>query len=404
MSLKIRPVAPHEMEEYFRTIEFPFSDVWDPEELELEKPLMDPARMVAAEEDGMMVGGGAAYTFEMTVPGGSAGTAGVTWIGVMPTHRRRGILTRLMAYLHEDAHRRGEPLAALWAAESAIYPRFGYGLAAPEQEFQVDRGRSAWLHPKPLQGRARLITAEAAPAQFGAVYDRERARRPGMVARNPDWWRQRLFDSKDRRDGAGPLFHIVYEGAGGVEGYVAYRAKLDWGQGNSVLTVLEMMATNEDAYRGLWSYCFGVDLVDRIRARHRPLDEPLPWMLADFRRFEAKTSDALWLRLIDVDAALSARRYSAAGSLVFEVADVACPWNAGRHRLEAAQDGATCVATDADPDLRLDVRDLGAIYLGGVELGVLVNAGRVEECRPGAAARADAMFRWRPYPWSPSVF
>jgi predicted acetyltransferase len=404
VSVKIRQVAPHETDEYFRAIEFPFSDVWDPEELELEKPLMDPERMVTAEEDGVLVGGGAAYTLEMTVPGGSLGTAGVTWIGVMPTHRRRGILTRLMAHLHDDAHRHGEPLAALWAAESVIYPRFGYGLAAPDLELQVDRGRSAWADPKPLKGRARLVTAEAAPAQFGAVYDAERARRPGMVARNIDWWRQRLFDSKERRDGAGPLFHIVYEGAGGVEGYVAYRVKHDWGHGNTVLTVLELMAATEDAYRGIWGYCFGVDLVDRIRARHRPIDEPLAWMLADFRRLDARIGDALWLRLVDVDAALSARKYSAEGSIVFDVADAGGPWNVGRHRLEAGDGGATCVRTNDEPDIRLDVRDLGAIYLGGVELGLLLSAGRVEECRPGAVARADAMFRWRPHPWCASVF
>jgi predicted acetyltransferase len=404
MSVKIRPVTPKEMDEYFRAIEFPFSDVWDPEELALEKPLMDPQRMIAADEDGVLVGGGAAYSLRMTVPGGSVRTAGVTWIGVMPTHRRRGILTSIMAFLHEDAHRRGEPLAALWAAESVIYPRFGYGLAAPDQEIQLARGRSAWADPKPLKGRPRLITADAAPAQFGAVYEQERSRRPGMVERNPDWWRQRLFDSKDRRDGAGPLFHIVYEGAKGVEGYVAYRVKHDWGHGNTVLTVLELMAVNEDAYRGIWSYCFGVDLVDNIRARHRPIDEPLPWMLADFRRLGMKARDALWLRLVDVDAALAARHYAAAGSVVFDVTDAGCPWNAGRHRLEANGDDATCAPTDADPDIRLDVRDLGAVYLGGVELGLLVSAGRVEECHEGAVARADAMFRWRPHPWCPSVF
>jgi predicted acetyltransferase len=405
VSVKIRQVAPRETEEYYRAIEFPFSDVWDPEELELEKPLMDPQRMVTAEEDGVLVGGGASYTLNMTIPGGSAGTAGVTWIGVMPTHRRRGILTGMMAYLHEDAHRRGEPLAALWAAESAIYPRFGYGLAAPDQELQIDRGRATWADPRRLNGRARLIAAEAAPAQFGAVYETERAKRPGMVERNDAWWRQRLFDSKERRNGAGPLFHIVYEGATGVEGYVAYRVKHDWAPGGrTLLTVLELMATSEDAYRGIWSYCFGVDLVDRIRARHRPIDEPLPWMLADFRRLEAQTSDALWLRLVEVDAALSARTYAAEGSVVFEVADAGCPWNTGRHRLEAGPDGAACAPSDAEPDIRLDVRDLGAAYLGGVEFGLLLSAGRVEECRAGAVARADAMFRWRPYPWCASVF
>jgi predicted acetyltransferase len=322
----------------------------------------------------------------------------------MPTHRRRGILTRIMAHIHDDAHRRGEPLAALWAAESAIYPRFGYGQAAPEQELQIDRAWSRWAHPRPLRGRTRLVTAEAAPALFDAVYEKVRARRPGMMARNPDWWRQRLFDSKERRNGAGPLFHVVYEGAGGVEAYVAYRARLDWGERDNVLTIVEMMSTNEDAYRGIWSYSFGVDLIDRIRARHRPIDEPLPWMLADFRRLQARTGDGLWLRLLDVNAALVARRYSAVGSIVFEVADATCPWNAGRHHLEVSEDGATCTPTDAETDIRLDVSDLGAAYLGGVEFGLLAGAGRVEEKRDGALARADAMFRWRPHPWCPSVF
>ena len=166
------------------------------------------------------------------------------------------------------------------------------------------------------------------------------------------------------------MFHVVYEGASGVEGYVAYRVNHDWAAplGGGILKVVELMATTPDAYRGVWTYCFSVDLVSRIQARHRPIDDPLPWMLADYRRLDARPSDALWLRLVDVDAALSARHYSAEGNIVFEVADANCPWNAGRHHLDAGPDGATSSPTDAEPDLRLDVRDLGAAYLGGVEL------------------------------------
>jgi predicted acetyltransferase len=216
--------------EFFRANAVSFSDEWDPAELELEQTLMERERMVTAEDDGALVAAGGAFSFDMTIPGATAATAGVTWIGVVPTHRRQGILTRMMAHLHQDAHRRGEPLAALWAAESLIYPRFGYGLAAPDQRFEIERGKTTWLQTKPVHGRLRLISAEAAPTQFAAVYDRERLRRPGMIARSEGWWRLRLLDVRDRRDGSSPMFHVVYEGASGVEGYVAYRVKHDHSQ------------------------------------------------------------------------------------------------------------------------------------------------------------------------------
>src|ERR1700682_1310712 len=406
MNLKIRPVAPDEVPEFFRANALAFSDEWIPAELELEQTLREPERMVTAEADGELVGTGGAFSFEMTVPGASTATAGVTWIGVVPTHRRRGILTALMAHIHQDAHRRGEPLAALWAEESLIYPRFGYGLAARDQEFEIERGATAWLHAKPPQGRLKLIEAETAPSQFSAVFEHERRRRPGMIPRSEGWWRLRLLDVRDLRGGNSAIFHVVYEGASGICGYGAYRVKPDGGRAlpGALVKVHELMATTEESARALWTYCFNIDLTVGLQAGHRPLDDPLPWMLADYRRLRARPLDALWLRLIDVDTALAARRYSAEDSLVFDVTDTTCPWNAGRHRLESRGDEVNCAPTDAEADIRLDVQDLGAAYLGDVELTLLGAAGRVQELRPGAIARADAMFRWRPLPWCPSVF
>jgi predicted acetyltransferase len=406
MAVRIRTVAPEEIPAVFRAGGIAFSDEWDPDEMDAEAGLMARERMVTAEDGGTLVAQGGAFEFQMTVPGGSVPTAGVTWIGVLPTHRRRGILTGMMAHIHEMAHRGGEPLAALWAAESLIYPRFGYGLAAPDQEFEIARGQTEWARPAEATGAVRLIEATDAPATFAPVYDRELRRRPGMVPRNPQWWKVRLLDNKKRRAGSSPLFHVIHEGASGVDGYVAYRVKHDWSTplSGGLVKVVELVANSDDAYRALWSYCFNIDLTARIQARHRPMDDPLAWMLADFRQLEVRRLDALWIRLVDVDAALAGRRYSAADAVVFEVSDGQCPWNAGRHLLEGGPDGATCAPTDAAPDLRLDVRDLGATYLGGVEFGLLAAAGRVEECRPGAVARVDAMFRWRPLPWCPSVF
>jgi len=362
--------------------------------------------MVTAEDDGVLVAQGGAFAFDMTVPGGSVPTAGVTWIGVVPTHRRRGILTGMMSHIHEMAHQGGEPLAALWAAESLIYPRFGYGLAAPDQVFEIARDKAAWANPGEPPGAVKLIEAGDAPAAFAPVYDRELGRRPGMVPRDERWWKVRLLDTKERRAGASRLFHVVHESPTGIDGYVAYRVKHDYSTPlhGGVVKVVELMANSDDAYRALWGYCFNIDLTVRIQARHRPMDDPLAWMLADYRQLEVRPLDALWVRLVDVDAALAARRYSASGAVVFEVIDGQCRWNGRSHRLEGGPDGASCAPSDADPDLRLDVRDLAATYLGGVEFALLAAAGRVEECRAGAIARADAMFRWRPLPWCPGVF
>jgi predicted acetyltransferase len=227
-----------------------------------------------------------------------------------------------------------------------------------------------------------------------------------MIPRDPAWWKLRLLDRKEARDGASQMFHALYEGPSGAEGYVSYRVKHDWAGLNTGGTVKlrELVANTPQAHRALWDFCFNIDLTVRIQAPHRPLDDPVAWMLADYRQLEASPSDALWLRLVDVDAALAGRRYSGSDALVFDVTDQTCPWNAGRHHLEGGPAGATCGRTDAAADLRLDVRDLGATYLGGVEFGLLAAAGRVEECRPGAIDRADAMFRWRPLPWCPGVF
>jgi predicted acetyltransferase len=406
VTLTFRPPAPAEMPEFYRVGEYAFSDAWDPEELEAESGLLARERLVTAEEDGRLVCQGGAFEFQMAVPGGSARCSGITWIGVLPTHRRRGILTGMMSYLHQMAHEAGEPVAALWAAESAIYPRFGYGMAAADVDLEIERDKARWAATRETTGRVRLIDAKDAAAAYGPVYEHELARRPGMMPRDERWWAVRLLDTKERRDGASNLFHAVHEGPAGIDGYVAYRVKYQQGKADpgSVVKVLELVANTEDAYRAVWNFCFNIDLSVKIQARHRPADEPLAWMLADFRQLQVRQTDGLWVRLVDVDAALSARRYAVEGSLVIEVVDDGCPWNAGRHHLEGAMYGAHCSATNAEPDLRLDVRDLGATYLGGVDFTLLAAAGRVEECTPGALSRADAMFRWRPAPWCPAVF
>src|SRR5258708_2602498 len=213
------------MPEFHRVSEYAFSDTWDPEELEAEGGVLPRDRLGTADEDGSLVCQGGAFEDQMAGPGGSARCAGITWIGVLPTHRRRGILTGMMSYLHQMAHEAGEPVAALWAAESAIYPRFGYGMAAADLDLEIDRYKAGGASTGEPAGRIRLIDALDAAAAYRPVYEHELARRSGMMPRDDKWWAVRLLDTKQRRDGASKLFHAVHEGPAGIDGDRAHRGK-----------------------------------------------------------------------------------------------------------------------------------------------------------------------------------
>jgi predicted acetyltransferase len=355
-----------------------------------------------------MVGVAAAFPLQMTIPGSSAPTAGVTWVAVLPTHRRRGVLTAMMRHQLNDIRDRGEALAALWASESLIYGRFGYGMATQSLLLNIER-RYAALRPPAVEtadgGAVRLVEADEFRLLARPVFDDVCARRSGTMARDDGWWDYLLIDTEHRRGGAGPRKYVVYEGANGCEGYLSYRIKEDWDAfPQNQLRVSELEATTAPAQQALWSYALNVDLTETVRAGWRPVDEPLLWMLSDPRRLVATVRDNLWLRLVDVATALAARRYAAEGELVIEVEDAFCPWNTGRYLLQAGPEGAGCALTSARPALRLSAADLAAAYLGGVSLTALAAAGRVEESSAGALTRADAMFEWQPAPFCPTVF
>ena len=372
---------------------------------------LEPDRFVAAFDGEIPVAAAAAYTFRLTVPGGDVGAAGVTAVGVEPGHRRQGILRTLMRQQLDDVHGRGEPVAILWATESAIYQRFGYGLGTLSGTFEIERGRTAWLRPGQPEGRMRLVDQVEALATFPPVYERMRAVTPGALSRTEDWWRWGiLHDAEYNRRGAGPKFRYLYEVDGVAEGYALYRVKTDWDERGpkSQLLVVEAMALSPRAERAVWGFLFSVDLVRTTKAGRVPVPHPLLLELADPRALGITTGDGLWVRLVDLPAALAARRYGAAGTLVLEVADAFCPWNAGRWRLAATGEPGDAAAiverTDAPADLALDVADLAAAYLGGFRVSDLARAGRVEELSRGALRRADALFAADRTPWCATGF
>lgn len=409
MAFEIRPVGDDELPAFARAVDTAFGFHPTDEVVAHTRAMLELDRTLAVVDDGEVVAGAGALSVELTLPGPvSIPAAGVTWVGVLPTHRRRGMLTALMGRQLAEVAERREPVAVLGASESTIYGRFGYGCAAQCASVEIDPTRARPLRPAADGGRLRFVEGGALAAALPPIHDRHRAVQPGEVSRTRGWWDGFLVDVELFRGDAGPRFAVVYEDAAGEPaGYVTYRMKLNLlEEGDQVLFVEDMVGATPEARLALWSYCCSVDLVTTVVAPNVPVDDPFPWTLVDPRRFAVTAlSDLLWVRLVDVATALSARRYPADGVLVLEVADAFRPGDAGRWRLDAGPDGAECRRTRSDePDLAMDVAELGAAYLGGVRFSTLARAGRVVELRPGAADRADALFASTPMPWCSTDF
>ncbi|MEU2059323.1 GNAT family N-acetyltransferase [Streptomyces sp. NPDC013455] len=373
------------------------------EERELDKSLTEFDRSLAVWDGETLVGTSGAFSFRMTVPGGAVvPTAGVTMVSVAATHRRRGVLTSMMRRLLDDARAKGEPLAALFASEPAIYGRFGYGAATFQLDAEIDTGRVTLALPA---GTDEVRVRYAPPADVlehcETVYAALVPRRPGMLARQPGWERTALLDPESEREGASALQCVVAERGGVITGYARFRTKMGWGPSghDGTVTLEDLAALDPASEAALWRFLFGIDLMTTLKVRSRPVDDAWQHLVSDTRRCLPRSRDAGYVRLVDVGAALSARTYLTPVDVVFEVEDAFCPWNAGRWRLTGDQKGASCERTADAADLAVSVRELGAAYLGGVSLLSLAAAGRVRELRPGALAETSVAFGSPVAPW-----
>ncbi|HSM01352.1 MAG TPA: GNAT family N-acetyltransferase [Acidimicrobiia bacterium] len=373
------------------------------EDLEIFRGWVELDRSMAAVDDGRIVATGGAVTFQMVVPGGSlVGAAGLTMITVQPTHRRRGLLRRMIERHFDDAAARGEPVSILWASESSIYGRFGYGVAVEARDLTIARSDGRLRSDVPgARGHVRLHDADEARPIVEKIYRMAsvEAGIPGsLVRRNADW--DGYFDDPEhRRKGATRLHFAIYHVEGEARGYVRYRLKSSWSAAGPDGTVMvhDLQALDGDAYAALWRYLFSIDLMVKIEVHNRRPAEAVYRLLADPRRVESAGYDAIWVRILDVPTALASRRYSVDGSLVFDVIDDMRPGSGGRFRLEGGPDGASCEPTDAAADIQVPVEHLGAAYLGVPHLAELRWLGMVEGDR-NALRLADAMFRWSPPP------
>ncbi|MYC38903.1 MAG: GNAT family N-acetyltransferase [Chloroflexi bacterium] len=401
---ELRPVTPDEFESWLRAESRAHSNRLDHEPEEL-RPHFDLARSLAVFEGSNIIGGCQAHKLEMSIPGGTSAVAGVANVAVQPTHTRQGVMSRMMRRQMNDIHEWGEPLAALFASESAIYGRFGYGVGTVHESWQIDRHHTAYARKHESHGRIVFVDTKDAVKQLPEVYKRGTAGRPGVFPKPSHKWEEEAASPdahepqpRVRGRGRGGLFYAAYEQDGRIDGYAIYRSS------RPTIMVTELMAATREAAFALWRFCFDLDLMSNTEAIKRPMDDPLPWMLLDPRRLQRTVRDGVWLRVVDARAALEQRNYAEAGRLTLEVRDDLCDWNNGRFELEGSADGATCRATDSSPDLSVAISGLASAYLGTVSFTTLSDAGLADEHTPGALHRADRMFAVQHQPWTPFNF
>ena len=401
MDVEVRSIKSDEYEPFIRAMKLGFGDHTTEGDIRQSKEEgLEPDRAIAAFHQGKIVGTTGSLPVEIAVPGHALSSSAVTCVAVPPTHRRRGILSKLMRYQIDDLYGRGESLAILYASESSIYGRYGFGRSIFVEGWSIDRQHTAIEHFPKLSGQVEMVGPDEANSMFAQVYDRVWLNRPGMIKRDERRWELKLRDQEKDRGGNTAYFHAVYIRDDRPDGYVLYRVNHQ----NSKLYVNELIAATDEAAVALWSFCFGVDLRETVEADNRPLDDPLQWILKDPRRLLRTVHDTLWLRLLNVREALAGRNYAQNGLLVLEIDDPFCPWNAARYELEGGPERSECRPTNGTADLRLSAEDLASVYLGAVRFRTLFHAGRVQVRTPKTLAMADAMFATDLQPWCCDFF
>ncbi len=400
-TLELRTITDGEIEEFRAALMTTFgddADDADPNGAGRFRALIPPGRAWVVRDGGQVVATAASFTHELVIPGGTMAMAGLTMVTVRPTHRRRGLLRRLVDRHLADARDHGEAVSGLWASEAAIYGRFGYGVATFVDALEADLGGLEVAAGRELDA-VTWLDEPGARVALPPIYARATADRPGAFVRSDAWWRERRFlEAPFSRAGASRRRHVAARRGDELTGYVAFRQRSKWDDAVAAGTVevLELVAQDARAEATLWRFLAGIDLFPRVSWGLAPVDGLLPWLIADARRVRRRRSDGMWLRLDDVAVALAARAYADDGALVLDVEGT-------RVRLEAAGGVAACAPSTATADLTVDRAGLGSLFLGAVTATTLARAGRAHG-RAAAVARADRLFAWPVDAWCPEVF
>jgi len=394
--LSLRPLTEADLDRFLEIDSITFLDVpTSPAMADWQRRFLETDRSIGVFDGQTQVGGASMFTMSLTVPEGrQVPMAGVTWVSVLPTHRRRGGLKKMMRHQLDTLHETGaEPVAGLTASHPAIYGRYGYGHATSAVSLTIPRPHNALrLPPGTDDVTLRLVDPKSAVEICKEKYSRHVPLRPGMLEK-PDWWYEYdIADLDEQRGGMSSLRLVLAERDGVPVGYATYRTKATGPGHDGEATVRGVYADDPATYGALWRMLLNIDLTNATVVEPIPVDDPLLAMLESLRYAEPTVRDSMFVRLVDVDRALAARTYAAPIDVVFEVADGFCPWNAGRWRLVGDEKGASCERTDSAADLTVDVRELGSIYLGGITLRALAAAGQVAEHTTGAAHAVSKAF------------
>ncbi len=380
------------------------------DEFQLNLAIAELDRMFGFHDGSRWVATAGDYRKKVALPGGAlVPVAAVTGVTVSPSHRRKGLLTAMMRHqIDQVCSRDTEALAMLFASETMIYGRFGYGLSSFNAVLSGQVRDLGFRQEVDLgDGTVSEVDRESLLEHGSAIYDQVFAGLPGRMDRTRPWWDHNIHDGEERRKGSGPIrFALHHESDGTPSAFAIYRPKKEWATAgpNGELHVQEVRATNPRAYARIWRYLLDLDLIRSMQYDGAAVDERLRYLVADQRALQCNVNDGIFTRLVDVPRALTLRRYAADIDIVLEVADGFCPWNTGRYRLRGGTDGADCQPTSSTADIAISARDLGAVYLGGVGLQTLAGAGLVGELTDGSARRAATAFGWPVAPNMPDHF
>jgi len=405
--MEIRPITDDEVPAFRAAMITTFGgDVAsDPEGDERFRALVDRSRAFAAFDRGRVVATAATFDLTLTTCGGTIAMAGLTNVTVRPTHRRRGIMRALIELHLADARRRGVPVSGLWASEGGIYGRFGYGLSVEADELTVEAA-GLEIDSAALADELEPLDPGEAPGALDEIFARVVPARPGMFARSAAWWRYRRFaDRPDQRGSASPRRYVRSRRGDTMTGYLVYRQEPDWSSQLPAgkVAIEDLIAVDARAEIALWRFATSIDLFPKVSWPNAPVDSILPWIASDPRRVVRQRTDTMWLRVDDVAATLSARRYGADGALRLGVVDDEVAGQPAVYALEVDAGAGRCHRVDSGADLLLDRAALGAIYLGGVPASRLARAGRVAG-GDAALASADRLFSWPVAPWCQEMF
>jgi predicted acetyltransferase len=401
-------LTPERVDEFFAAVMRGFHSAYVADQWKPMHKVIEPERSFGFQVDGRWISTCGAYTRTLTVPGGSVPVAAVTVVTVQPSYRRRGLLTEMMKHQLLDVRDHGtEPIALLWASESAIYGRFGYGQATPQVRLTGKTKTTGFRQEVDLgAGSVGEVEGDQAIPVIKRIHQTLLPDRVGALNRDDNWWDVRWHDPESERGGASAYrFALHYDHRGRPDGYVAFRVKTNWeSDSGSEVIISELDAVPGPARAALWRFILDLDLVRRFTTHGSPVDEPLRYMVHDLRSVRAELEDGTYARLVDVPRALEARRYLTDVDVIIGVQDPLLPDNNASFRLEAASDGAAVIRSRRRADVIMSVRELSAIYLGGTPLAALARAGLVTERTKGAVRAIAAAFAWSQPPFCPDGF